>query len=208
MSGSSSNRHPERRIRNRLSKNHGHRRLPQGGADSPRSQPRRLATRKPQPFTSSKSTPSFWSAGAERSGDPALAHPAKPLRHRPPIRPHDRFGLSRLIPACPACRRFTPCGRLGLDAILTPGGHWQKSQSAVVASLCRRTPHPAHAGLGFGVRGQSAAATPLWLTRPNPSVTALPSGPMTASASPGLARLIPAASALHTYQSCTGAYSS
>ena len=113
-------------------------------------------------------------------------------------------GLSRLVPPAGALHPVVDLG----DGILTPGGHWQKSQSAVVASLCRRTPHPAHAGLGFGVRGQSAAATPLWLTRPNPSVTALPSGPMTASASPGLARLIPAASALHTYQSCTGAYSS
>ena len=40
----------------------------------------------------------FWSAGAERSGDPALAHPAKHLRHPPPFRPHDRFRSSRLIP--------------------------------------------------------------------------------------------------------------
>ena len=53
----------------------------------------------------------FWARrGAERSGGPALAHPAKPLRHRPPIRPHDSFGSSWLIPPASAAHPVVDSG--------------------------------------------------------------------------------------------------
>ena len=152
----------------------------------------------------------IWSAGAKRSGDPALAHPSK---HRsrsarvPPGQLAGRTGRdsSRSLTRKPKRRRrWRSVGALHIPR-RPPAAAFDSSRfmaSIHVQNLEVRPTHepsPLRGGWPqFGVRGQSAAATPLWLTRPSTTHLCLrvvfashePPRPSTASRRDNLARIV------------------